>query len=93
MSEVCSNCGSDGCYGCNGEFTAELPEPCDCGECRDCDPHYEERLIEWEKSIDPCDVDRPQDDSYEWDNDAEYADEMSELDEWADDPEPSDIPF
>lgn len=29
----------------------------------------------------------------EWDNDAEYAEEMSELDEWADKPEPPEVPF
>jgi len=25
---------------------------CNCGECRMCDPHFEERLIVWEKEHD-----------------------------------------
>ena len=82
MSENCSNCGSDGCYGCNGEFTAD-PDAVDWhphGGYRDSD---ETAGNDWEA----------ENEFEEWDNDAEYAEEMSELDEWADDKEPPEIPF
>jgi len=54
--------------------------PCDCGGCYKCNP---------------CDPDYGNDraNEEEWDNDAEHAKEMEDLDEWADEPEPNDVPF
>jgi len=57
-----------------------MSDSCNCGECRQCDPYFEDRLIEWEKSVDPSDVDRP----YDWEAENDFEEDM-ENPEWPED--------